>query len=129
MLSKIRTIEDVKFELTRYFETLRALPAPERPDYAKNYLWQLLPSEPNDDDKEAAGKRFQPTTVDIADCWYMDANFIPLLTKFEYKLLSRRLRDKPLPWKVIEHETNYSRQWLKFYMDKALQRLFVHMKS
>lgn len=129
MLSKIRTIEDVKFELTRYFETLHALPAPKLPDYAKNYLWQLLSVEPNDDDKEVAGRRFEPTTADIADCWYMDANFIPLLTKFEYNLLHDRLRDKPLPWKLIEHKTKYSRQWLKIYMDKALQRLFVHMKS
>ena len=129
MLSKIRSVEDVKLEMTRYFETLYALPAPKRPDYAKNYLWQLLPSEPNEDDIEAMRHRFQPTTVDIADCWYIDANFVPLLTKFEYHLLHDRLGDKPLPWKVIESKTKFTRQWLKIYMDKALQRLFVHMKS
>lgn len=129
MIRKILTIDDLKSELTRFFETMRALPPVPMPDWAKNYLWQMVPSEPNDEDKEIASHRFAPTTVDISDCWYMAANYMPLLTKFEYNLLYWRLRDKPLPWKVIEYNTKFTRQMLKIYMDKALNKLFVNMKS
>lgn len=129
MLRRISNIEDVKLEVMRYFETLHALPAPQRPELAKNYLWQMSKSEENSEDAEVESSRFEPTPVDIADCWYMDANFIPCLSKFEYRLLSYRFREKPLPWKVIEYRTRFTRQWLKVYMDKALQRLFVQMKS
>ena len=99
MLRKICTIEDVKFEVMRYFETLYALPAPRRPDYAKNYMWLFIATENTPEDAENA--HFQPTNVDIADCWYMDANLMNKLTKFEYDLLSARCREKPLPWKPL----------------------------
>ena len=129
MLQKIRNIEDVKAEVMRYFDTLHALPAPRRPLLAKNYLWQMIKSGETWEDAEADSAKFDPTPVDIADCWYMDVNFMPLLTMFEYKLLSYRFREKPLPWKVIEYRTHFTRQWLKVYMDKALNKLFVQMKS
>ena len=91
MLRKICTIEDVKFEVMRYFETLYALPAPRRPDYAKNYMWLFIATENTPEDAE--NTRFTPTNVDIADCWYMDANLMNKLTKFEYDLLSARCRE------------------------------------
>ena len=128
----IRTVtcnEDVKDEFTRYCEPWRALPDVQKPGYAKNHLWQLVPSEPNDEDAENVNRHFAPTPEDIADCWYMDIYYIPELTAFEYRLLSYRMRERPLPWKVVEYKTKFTRQWLKIYLDKALQRLFVKMKS
>nr|DAG88547.1 MAG TPA: hypothetical protein [Herelleviridae sp.] len=128
MLRRINNIDDLKAELTRYFETMRAIPAPKRPGYAKNYLWEMAKDEqtPEEIDSES---RFCPTQVDIADCWYVCENFMPLLSRFEYKLLAARLSEKPLPWKILEREHKTSRQMLHIYMEKALKRLFVQMKS
>lgn len=128
MLRKIYTIDDLKAELTRYFETMRAIPAPKRPGFAKNYLWQLMKTEQTAEDVDNDSEKFIPTQVDIADCWYIDANFMPHLTRFEYELLSARLRDKPLPWKVIERQHHKSRQMLDIYINKALGRLLEAVK-
>lgn len=129
MLRKINNIDDLKEELRRYFRTMRALPAPKRPGYAKNHLWELVKSEPTTEDADEESNRFAPPPVDVADCWYVCENFMPLLSRFEYKLLSARLCDKPLPWKLLEQEHKTSRQMLHIYMDKALKKLFVQMKS
>lgn len=129
MLRKINNIDDLKEELCRYFRTMRALPAPKRPGYAKNYLWELVKSEPTAEDADEESNRFAPPPVDVADCWYICENFMPILNHYEYRLLDARLRDKPLPWKVLEREYGTSRQMLYIYMDKALKKLFVQMKS
>lgn len=127
MLRKIETVEDVKIEVMRYFETLYALPAPRRPDYAKNYMWLFIVSERTAEDAE--NTRFSPTNVDIADCWYMDANFMCKLTKFEYDLLSARMRERPLPWKVVQRKLKYTRQMLDIYLRKVLDKLYIEMKN
>lgn len=129
MLKKIENIDDLKEELHRYFRTMRALPAPKRPGYAKNYLWELAKSEPTAEDADNESNRFDPLSVDIADCWYVCENFMPVLSRFEYRLLDARLRERPLPWKVLEREYKTSRQMLHIYMEKALKKLFVQMKS
>ena len=127
MLRKICTIEDVKFEVMRYFETLYALPAPRRPDYAKNYMWLFIATENTPEDAENV--HFQPTNIDIADCWYMDANLMNKLTKFEYDLLSARCREKPLPWKIVCKKLGRTRQMLDIYLRKALEKLLNEMKN
>lgn len=127
MIRKIVTVEDVKVEVTRYFETLYALPAPRRPDYAKNYMWLFIVSDMSAEDAE--NQRWQPTNVDIADCWYMDANFMSKLTKFEYDLLSARMRERPLPWKIVCRKLGKTRQMLDIYQRKALEKLYNEMKN
>lgn len=127
MLRKINTIEDVKIEVMRYFETLAALPAPRRPDYARNYMWLFIVSERTAEDAENA--RFSPTNVDIADCWYMDANFMCKITRFEYDLLSARMRERPTPWKIVCHKLGFTRQMLDIYQRKALEKLYIEIKN
>lgn len=127
MLRKINTIEDVKIEVMRYFETLAALPKPKRPDYAKNYMWLFIVTEGTPEDAE--NPRFCPTNIDIADCWYMDANFMCKITRFEYDLLSARMRERPTPWKIVCRKLGFTRQMLDIYQRKALEKLFNEMKS
>lgn len=127
MLKKINTIDDVKNEIMRYFETLAAIPSVRRPDYAKNYMWQFIVTEQTAEDAE--NPRFQPTNIDIADCWYMDANFMCKLTKFEYNLLSARIRERPTPWKIVCRKLGFTRQMLDIYQRKALKKLYIEMKN
>ena len=127
MLRRIYTIEDVKAEVLRYFETMYALPAPKWPDYAKNSMWVFITTERTAEDAE--NQRFLPTNIDIADCWYMDANYMSRLTKFEYDLLSARFRDRPLPWKIVCRKLGKTRQMLDIYQRKALERLLDMMKN
>nr|DAE29456.1 MAG TPA: hypothetical protein [virus sp. ctd0M1] len=127
MLRKINTIEDVKIEVMRYFETLAALPKPKRPDYARNYMWLFIVTEGTPEDAE--NPRFCPTNIDIADCWYMDANFMCKITRFEYDLLSARMRERPTPWKIVCRKLGFTRQMLDIYQRKALEKLFNEMKS
>lgn len=129
MLRKIITIKDLKAELTRYFETMRALPAPKRPGYAKNHLWQeMITPEQTSEDIDEAKDKFCPTRIDEADAWYIDENFMHCLTVFEYKLLSARLREKPIGWKIICYRFKKTRQMLDIYMKKALDKLFYEMR-
>lgn len=127
MLRKINTIEDVKIEVMRYFETLAALPLQKRPDYAKNYMWLFIVTEGTAEDAE--NPRFRPTNIDIADCWYMDANFMCKLSKFEYDLLSARMRERPQPWKIVCCKLGFTRQMLDIYQRKALEKLLIEMKN
>lgn len=127
MLRRINTIEDVKIEVMRYFETLAALPKPKRPDYARNYMWLFIVTEGTPEDAE--NPRFCPTNIDIADCWYMDANFMCKITRFEYDLLSARMRERPTPWKIVCLKLGFTRQMLDIYQRKALEKLFNEMKS
>jgi len=121
MIGKIETIDDVKRELMRYFKTLNALPAVKLPSVAKNRLYQLIVSTPTYEDDEAEAERFMPDTVDISDCWYVDENIMRGCTKFEYRLLAARIRERPLPWKALEYEFKKSRQMLRLYLNKALK--------
>ncbi len=127
MLRRIETIEDVRFEVLRYFETLAALPKLRRPDYAKNYMWLFIVTECTAEDVE--NTRFSPTNIDIADCWYMDANFMCKLTRFEFDLLAARVRERPTPWKVVCHKLGFTRQMLDLYLRKALEKLYIEMKN
>jgi len=129
MIRKINTIDDVKAELYRYFEIQTAIPEPPRPDWAKNYLWQLVVSEPNDDDIVAASSKFYPTQVDIADYWYMAFNWMPILSKFEFDLIRARFKPKPMPWKLLEREHHLTRQMLRLYIDKGLKRILSTVKE
>lgn len=124
MLRRITTIDDLKAEISRYFETMRAIPMPKLPGYAKNYLWEMVKPEQTTEDIEEASNQFCPTQVDIADCWYIDANWMSALSRFEFELLHARFREKPLPWKLLERKHHLSRQMLDIYIKKALNRLF-----
>lgn len=128
MIKKIKTVEDLKDELFRYFETMRALPAPKIPGYAKNYLWELAKIDVTTED-DAASPQFVITGEYVADCWFIADHWMPQLTKFEYMLLSERLRERPIPWKVLEEKHRSSRQLLNIYIRKALQRLFEIVKE
>lgn len=127
MLRKIYNIDDVKAEIMRYFETMSALPAPRKPDYAKNNMWLFISVERTEEDAE--NQRFSPTNIDIADCWYMDANYMSRLTRFEYDLLSARMRERPLPWKVVCRKLGKTRQMLDIYLKKTLDKLLNLMKN
>ena len=127
MLRKIYSIDDVKIEVMRYFETMHALPSPKKPDYAKNYMWLFISTERTPEDAE--NQHLSPTNIDIADCWYVDANYMSRLTKFEYDLLSARLRERPLPWKVVCRKLGKTRQMLDIYLKKTLDKLFILMKN
>lgn len=127
MLRKIYNIDDVKAEIMRYFETMSALPAPRKPDYAKNNMWLFISVERTEEDAE--NQRFSPTNIDIADCWYVDANYMSRLTRFEYDLLSARMRERPLPWKVVCRKLGKTRQMLDIYLKKTLDKLLNLMKN
>lgn len=127
MLRKIYNIDDVKAEIMRYFEIMSALPAPRKPDYAKNHMWLFISTEGTEEDAE--NQRFSPTNIDIADCWYMDANYMSRLTRFEYDLLSARMRERPLPWKVVCRKLGKTRQMLDIYLKKTLDKLLNLMKN
>lgn len=129
MKIKVENENDVKLEIERYFKTLYALPVVWMPQCAKNYLWQLVPSLPNNEDIEAYSFRFNPTNEDISHCWAMDEVIMAVLNKFEYKLLSERFREKPLPWKVLEYQHRLTRQMLKIYVDKAIIKVYKQLKT
>lgn len=126
MLRKIYNIDDVKAEIVRYFETMNALPMPRKPDYAKNNMWLFISVERTEENAE--NQRFSPTNIDIADCWYVDANYMSRLTRFEYDLLSARMRERPLPWKVVCRKLGKTRQMLDIYLKKTLDKLLNLMK-
>lgn len=129
MIGKMETTDDVKRELSRYFRTLNALPAVRMPEVAKNRIWQLIVSTPTYEDDEEIANRFMPDTADISDCWFVDEKIMRGLTKFEYRLLAARMRDRPLPWKVLEHELKRTRQMLKIYLDRVLNRMLNEFKK
>ena len=129
MLRKIKTIEDLKAELFRYFEVMRALPAPKKPSYSKNYLWEMAKIDVTSDVADDIAARLTVTAEDVVDCWYVCDHWMPLLTKFEYNLLAARLRDKPVPWKLLEVQHHTSRQMLNIYVRKALKNLFDVVKE
>ena len=129
MIRKIKELEDVKVELYRYFETLAALPYPKRPELAKNRLYYFAVTQPNDDEIVESESKFTPTQVDIADFWYIDANWIPILTRLEYDILSALLKDKPLPWKLIERKHNKTRQMLRLYAHNGLLRILSTVRD
>lgn len=129
MLRRIVTLEDLKAELTRYFENMRALPAPKRPGYAKNYLWDLAKFGSSEDCEDDQATRLTILAEDVADCWFVCDHWMPALTKFEYALLAARLKERPIPWKLLEVQYHTSRQMLSIYVRKALTRLFDIVKE
>ncbi|MBR1604646.1 MAG: hypothetical protein IJ660_00890 [Alphaproteobacteria bacterium] len=120
---KIKTVEDVRNEYARFIATMRSIPEPKRPGLAQNGIWRMM--QKYNDNVSPDDLQWEVVTPDdITDCWFVVENWLPLLNKFEKELLYARLKSRPIPWKILEYNLNFTRQMLNLYMNKALLRIY-----
>ncbi len=122
MIRRILTIEDLKSELERYFDIMPLLPSVKKPTWRQNSLARLIPSEWNAEDYEIAALKKDYTRVDVADVWYMDANWLSLVSKDDYRLLWRMFRGHPR--KVIAYDMHIDESTLYRRYEKAINKIF-----
>ena len=122
-LRKIHSVDDVRNEYAHFIATMRAIPAPKRPGLAQNGIWSMM--QKYNDNVSPDDLQWEVVTPDdITDCWFVVDNWLPLLNKFEKELLYARLKSRPIPWKILEYNLNFTRQMLNLYMNKALLRIY-----
>ena len=95
MFGKIRTVDDIRVKLEKYFEVMRWLPGIERPRCKTTNFYRVAIPPVNEED--ALYMRPDITSRDISEAWYIDEHWMspPLIYPNEYVFLRDFLSGLP----------------------------------
>ena len=121
MLREIKTVEDVRVELEKYFEVMKWLPDIKRPKCKTTDFYRLAVHPASAEDLE--NMRPDISNRDISDAWYIDEHWMspPLIYPNEYVFLRDFL--SRLPKKVLAYRYSPNKSDRK-YVYRWAERLF-----
>lgn len=127
MIRKIKTVEDVKVELEKYFEVMKWLPDIKRPRCKTTDFYRVAIPPVNEND----WKYMRPsiTGEDISDAWFIDEHWLspPLVYPNEYEFMRDFLSE--LPKKMVAYNHHKSRTEIYRWADRLFKRIFDEVKN
>lgn len=129
MIRKIKTVEDVKVEIERYFEVMKWLPDIKRPKCKTTDFYRVGIPPVNEDD----WKYMRPniTGEDITDAWYVDENWLspPLIMPNEYVFLRDFVSELPKKELAYRYSPNKAdRKYVYRWAERLFKRIFDEVK-
>lgn len=130
MFGKIKTADDVRVKLEKYFEIMRWLPDIQRPRCKTTDFYRVAIPPVNEED--AYNMRPDMTSRDISEAWYIDEHWMspPLIYPNEYVFLRdflSRLPKKELAYRYSPNRTD--RKYVYRWAERLLKRIFDEAKN
>lgn len=130
MIRNIKSVEDVKVNLEKYFEVMRWLPDIQRPRCKTTDFYRVAVHPTNAEDLEHM--RPDITSRDISEAWYIDEHWMmpPLIYPNEYVFLRDFLSRLPRKELAYLYSPNKSdRKYIYRWAERLLKRIFDAVKS
>lgn len=130
MIRGIKSIEDVKLKLVKYFEIMRWLPDIQRPRCKTTDFYRVAIPSVNEED--AYHMRPDMTSRDISEAWYIDEYWMspPLIYPNEYVFLRDFLSRLPRKELAYRYSPNKSdRKYVYRWAERLLKRIFNAVRT
>lgn len=130
MIRGIKSIEDVKVNLEKYFEVMHWLPDIQRPRCKTTDFYRVAIPPVNEED--ALYMRPDISSRDISEAWYIDEHWMspPLIYTNEYVFLRDFLSGLPRKELAYRYSPNKrDRKYVYRWAERLLKRIFDAVKT